>query len=191
MLPEDVDEAKATLAAAGFVDYYAEKPYDRTWIYRSWCPACGAICDIIWTLPNHRVTVDEYWITGGDACTIRGEALRLIPPEEVIRAKLYIVQKDRCDWPDLINVLHHSGHRMDWARVLRDVGDEDRPLLAALVNLYAWTCPREAVRLPGWVWPRLGLARPCPTDETAPRWPLLDSRDWFGEKPIAPNLRGE
>lgn len=192
--PEDRDLAVEVLTAAGFVDYFDEKPYDRTWIYRSWCPECGAICDAIWTLPNHRLEVDDYWISGGDECVIRGERLRLIPPEEVVRAKLYIVQKDRCDWPDLVNVLHHSGHRMDWERLIKQVG-EDVPLLASLVNIYAWTCPREAGRLPQWLWERLGLAEPredqAEGGNAPPHWELLDSREWFGEMPIAPNLRGE
>src|SRR5215217_8075742 len=45
------------LDAIGYEDFYDTQPYDRTWIYRG--TRNGVVLDLIWTLPNHRVDIDD------------------------------------------------------------------------------------------------------------------------------------
>ncbi len=165
----------------GFEDYFDRDSYDRSWIYRGY--QHGAIIDIIWEMANHRALVDDDWIEGGAAFVANGIPLRLIPPEQLIFAKLYVMQRERCDWPDLLSVLNTQAHQLDWNHLIDIVGD-DRSLLCGLLCTFGWLCPDTARQTPAEVWQRLGLAEvPWSSNGTTlgrRRIDLLDSRDWFG-----------
>lgn len=176
--PSDRERVIAALTRAGFADYYRTLPYDRKWIYRS--VKAGVIVDIIWSMANQRAQVDELWFARARQLTIRGQVLQVIPPEELMWCKLYVLQRDRCDWTDLFNLTYARGRELDWEHLSRRLED-DVPLLKALLSLYAWLRPLDARKLPSDLWKRLGLSRPSsPSDD---RWRnrvrLLDSRKWF------------
>lgn len=183
----DRNKAIAALTKAGFTDYYKQAPYDRKWIYRS--IRNGVIVDIIWAMANQRAQVDEEWFQGAPSVRVRHEVLRMVPMEEFIWCKLYIVQRDHCDWIDVFNVLYAAAPRIDWAHVLKRLG-EDTPLLAALLTVYGWLCPERAKQIPPGLRRRLGVPRPKPQTSSRDRVRLLDSRDWFAanlprNKPLA------
>lgn len=181
ILPADRDRAVQAVTRAGFVDFYAQEPYDRGWIYRGFHD--GLILDLIWQMANYRAEVDERWLTDGPCTEWRGLPLRVIPPEELVWAKLYVVQRGRCDWPDLLSVLQAQGETMDWKHLIQRVGP-DLPLLASLVKLFSWLVPDTARHLPDWLWKRLEISPPVPADRKR-RIDLLDSRDWFGPSEVA------
>ena len=172
----------ACTIAAGLVDYFDVHDYDRTWIYRShdWA---GTIVDIIWQMANGRARVDGQWLCRGELLELNGRALRMLAPEELIWSKLYVVQRERCDWGDLLTILHELGGELDWDWLIGRVG-EDRRLLASLLEMFTWACPEQARALPMGVWERLQVARPHAGDMIAGdplrKVKLLDSRDWFG-----------
>src|SRR5579884_2393653 len=111
---------------AGFRDLYDENPYDRTWIYRG--VQDGTIVDLIWAIGNHRASVDEQWFTRGREIEVHGYSLRIAPVEEFFWSKLYMLIRDRTDWPDLLNILYAAGAEMDWEDFLNRVR-VDCPLL--------------------------------------------------------------
>jgi hypothetical protein len=165
---------------AGLVDYFDQQEYDRSWIYRG--IRDGVIVDVIWDMANHRAPVDEAWLTRGSEIDIHGTRISLVAPEELIWAKLYIVQRDRCDWPDLMNIIDAQGQRLDWGHLLRRAG-EDVLLLGAMMSLFGWLCPVRARELPAWIWSRMGIAvaEAGPSCHDDPRRvALLDTREWFG-----------
>lgn len=183
ILPEQKDLAIEALLSAGFHDLFDEKEYDRSWIFRGTVE--DVIVDLIWTSPNHRMEVDKLWLSEGPIVDIRGRSVRLLPAEELIWAKLYVIQKDRCDWPDLLNILSAEGPELDWPRLISRVGEKDAPLLGGLLSTFRWMLPEVANRLPKCVWPAAGLLPPeaAPhAEEDEERAPVLDSRDWFGPK---------
>jgi len=183
VLPSDKDAMVEAVLSAGYHDYYETLPYDRSWIFRT--AKDDVIIDVIWTSPNHRMEVDEDWISKGPAVQVRDRVLRLIPPEELIWAKLYIVQKDRCDWPDLLNILNDRAHEFDWNRLLRMVGERDAALLGGLLSTFRWLCPCDAMGVPAHVWRAIGMQTPDEWPHPGvgeERAPILDSRDWFGPK---------
>jgi len=187
--PADREREQHALKKAGFADYYEKLPYDRSWIYRSY--KGNVIVDVIWAMANQRAQVDEPWFQHAPEFTIRGERLLLVPPEELLWCKLYIIQRDRCDWTDIFNLVHEHGPRMDWKRLIERVED-DVPLLQAMLNVYRWLCPREVKNLPNSLWRHLAAtektmrARPPLHDRVR----LLDSRIWFGAR-IAKNQKLE
>ena len=179
--PEDCPRAQHALAKAGFADYFQKLPYDRAWIYRSY--KRNVIVDIIWAMANQRARVDDAWFRHAPQLTIRGERISLVPPEELLWCKLYVIQRDRCDWTDIFNLVHEYGPQMDWPRLIRRV-EQDVPLLRAMLTAYGWLCPTGVKRLPASLLRRLKAAeramrsRPPSHD----RIRLLDSRTWFGAR---------
>jgi hypothetical protein len=179
VLPEDAERMRAVVERAGLRDLYEQEPYDRRWIFRA--TQVGVIVDVIWAMANQRSQVDEAWLTRGPEVDLRGERLRVIPAEEVIWAKLYVFHRDRCDWPDVLNILYHYADRLDWRHLLVRLADDAR-LLAGVLSLYAWLSPGRARHVPAWVWAALHLAPPAAnaSDEgQLERAGLFDSRPWY------------
>jgi Nucleotidyl transferase of unknown function (DUF2204) len=179
VLPAERDALIQVTSDVGLHDMYERSPYDRRWIYRS---ACGdTIVDIIWAMANLRSQVDEGWLRDGGEFNIRGERLGVVPPEEMVWNKLYVMQHDRCDWTDVLNLLYSVGADLDWEYLIKRMGD-DTPLLAAALSVYRWMCPGRSRAIPGAVWERLQV--PPPRREAVPEidWhhsTLLDVRPWF------------
>lgn len=181
VLPEDRESMIEATREAGLHDLYDEKPYDRRWIYRS--TQDGIIVDIIWRLANLQGDVDEAWIEMGPRITLYDETLRLVPPEEMIWSKIYVVQRERCDWTDIINMLYATGERLDWTRLINRLASEQR-LLASVLLLFSWLAPGRARKFPEWIWDRLGIVRPeGGPDRDDDRIARLDSRPWFSPLP--------
>ena len=176
--PRDRDRAAAALTRAGFKDYFETRSYDRKWIYRS--TRNGLIVDLIWAMANQRAQVDNIWFERSTPIQIRGENLKVLPMEEFMWCKLYIMQRDHCDWTDVFNLLYAIGPRLDWDHLIERV-EEDLPLLKALLIMYSWLCPRMARRLPMRLWRRLELPRAAGVKPDVKRdhIRLLDSRHWF------------
>lgn len=183
ILPEHRERLAVIMSECGMEDYYNQVPYDRRWIHRG--HAGGVIVDAIWAMANQRAQVDAAWLTRGPEVRMFGEQFRVIPPEELIWSKLYVLQRDRCDWPDILNLIHATGPTLDWDHLLRRVED-DRPLVKGVLSIFSWLCPGRAGTLPCHVWKALDL--PAPNAEAAAqtaarRKDLLDARPWLFTEP--------
>ncbi|MDB6109376.1 MAG: hypothetical protein JWR69_1126 [Pedosphaera sp.] len=178
ILPRDRDPMIAALSNAGFVDYFDQRPYDPGWIYRS--TREGIIVDIIWSMANRRAEVDEIWFERGQPVQIREESMQVIPPEELLWCKLYILQRDHFDWTDIFNLLYAAGVYLDWDHLLERLGP-DTPLLHAALTVFSWLAPNRAREFPDKLRKQLGLPKPEKISEREHlrRVKLLDSRAWF------------
>lgn len=179
VLPSDKDKIIDALTKIGFEDYYPTLAYDRGWIYRA--VRNDTIVDTIWQTPNRRTIVDEHWFKRGKQVILRGEKLAVIPAEELLAIKLYVLQRDRCDWPDLINLLYRTAGTLDWDHVLWRLGD-DQPLLGGLLQVFNWVAPAQAKEIPARIREHFCLPAVTSKDLEVPddqRKILLDSRPWF------------
>ncbi len=174
ILPGDREEMKAALAAAGLTDYFPVKDYDRSWIYRA--HTGDVIVDCIWSMANHRTDVDRAWLTRGPVVEFGGENVHVVPPEELIWSKLYVLQRDRCDWPDVLNIVHAIGPELDWERLFHRL-NSDAPLLDGILSVFRWLVPDRAAQLPSWLWKRKRKKPRLPAG--CERVRLLDTRPWF------------
>jgi len=174
ILRSDRDAMVRVLTGLGLRDYYDQKPYDRQWIYRGYDGE--QIVDVIWQMANQRAVVDEIWVESGPIMEVDGEEFHVIPPEETLWTKLYVVQRERCDWPDAFNLICAIGPELDWPRLIDRVGP-DTALLAGVLSIFGWLCPKRALELPPWLWKRVGAR--VPIDGGQCRAPLLDSRPWM------------
>jgi hypothetical protein len=179
ILPADREAMMRAMTSAGVRDHFEQLSYDRSWIYRA--SRGDIIVDAIWAMANHRAEVDRQWLELGREVEMRDERLRPIPVEELIWSKLYVLQRERCDWPDVLNLLDAQAGSIDWERLLNRLG-EDAPLLAGALSVYAWVAPDRAPAVPLAVWQQLRLhppAGPRSPDLVQGRANLLDSRPWF------------
>lgn len=177
--PPDRERAIDALRRAGFEDYFERQSYDRSWIFRGFKE--DVIFDVIWDLPNHRVAIDDVWFEHAQAFWLRGRLLAAVPAEEMIRVKLYVMQRERCDWVDILNVLAGAAERIDWHRLVQRMG-RDVPLLQAVLALFNWMSPNRATAIPAWLREQFALASsdiddPAAVEERRVR--LFDSRPWF------------
>lgn len=180
VLPEDRDRMIEALGELGFRDYFEVKGYDRWWIYRSHRE--GTIVDTIWAMANHRQQIDSLWMSGPEV-NLRGRRIRVLPAEAMLWDKLYIMQRDRCDWPDVLNLLYAAGVRVDWDMLLGRICD-DIPLMAGALSVFRWIAPGKAAEFPEWLWERVGLSARAPEITAGAlydkrRVDLLDRRPWF------------
>lgn len=179
VLPTDKDKVIDALTKIGFEDYHPTLAYDRGWIYRA--VRNEVIVDIIWQTPNRRSVVDEQWFQRSRPVVLRNEKLAVVPAEELLAIKLYVLQRDRCDWPDLMNLLYQTAGTLDWDHVLYRMAD-DKPLLAGLLHVFNWVAPAQAKQIPQRIREHFSLPEVAPHDLEIPdtqRKALLDSRPWF------------
>lgn len=177
--PDDRERAIGALREAGFDDYFAREAYDRSWIFRGFRQE--VLFDVFWDLPNHRVTIDDAWFQRALPLSIRGRTFSLVPVEELVRIKLYVFQRERCDWVDVLNVLATAGERIDWHWLVERIG-RDLPLLQAVLALFNWMSPNRAGSIPAWLRARFALSDCEVSDPSAAerrRVRLFDSRPWF------------
>ena len=166
------------MAEQGFSEYNAVD-YDPTWSYRG--SRRGFVVDLLWKMLNGRGSVDEVWTSQGWELTVRGVTLRLIPPEELVWSKLYILRRERVDWPDILNIIYAQGPVMDWHRLLERIG-EDIAVLTSIMSLFCWMCPGRRADLPEWIWKNLGLETVVSVDGPLvdrTRTSLFKANDWF------------
>lgn len=179
ILPEDRDRAIAAMTRAGLVDIHADAPYDRAWIYRA--SEDDSLVDAIWAMANLRTSVDLDWLTLGPEVELRDQRVRSIPAEELIWSKLYVLQRERSDWMDVLNLIDALAPRLDWERLVAKLA-ADVPLLGAALSVFGWLAPARGADVPAFVWAAAGVRAPDADRDpgiTRARADLLDSRPWF------------
>jgi hypothetical protein len=179
VLPANVPGALKALSAAGFVDYFFQKPYERSWRHR-WIRD-GFTVDLIFGLAHGRAVVDLLWFAQAREIMLHGERVKIAPPEEMLWKRLYVLQRDHCEWPDILNLLCAVGSTLDWNHLCNRVGD-DLPLLRAVLNLNDWLCPEGSGQIPASVRDHLRLPPRWENPEPGQhkkRVGLIDSRKWF------------
>jgi len=130
-------------------------------------------------MANQRAEVDKLWFEKAPCACVRGEPMQVLPVEEFIWCKLYILQRDHCDWSDVLNVIYAVGPQVDWDHLLWRLED-DWQLLKSLLTLYDWLCPKHARKLPSYLRKRLRLEPPKVQARLKHnRIRLLDTRGWF------------
>jgi Uncharacterised nucleotidyltransferase len=177
--PSDRQTMVELLSSFGLTDMHERLAYDRAWIYR----ACQGetIVDVIWSMANYRAEVDRSWLDSGPVIDLRGVRCRVLSAEVMLWTKLFVLQRDRCDWPDIMNLLYACGPHMDWEHLLHRIDGEAR-LLSGGLMVFQWLCPGRAREMPHWLWERLRLPAPhagTNGDIDSEHVRLLDSRPWF------------
>lgn len=198
VMPEDAPRTLATLEEAG---YSCDMTFPH-WLGKAHCGE--DFVDIIFSSGNAVARVDGRWFDHARRDTVLGESVLLVPPEEMVWSKSFIMERERFDGADVCHVLRACADRLDWPRLLERFGDHYRVLLAHLI-LFGFVYPGERARIPREVLDvllqRVRLEQPGETDmcqgtllsrqqyltDIGP-WELTDARltgGWMSREDIA------
>ena len=186
--PSHRAEMVGVLDDLGLRDIQDICPYDASVTYRAsdamseFAIESSVIVEVISGMKNHRALVDALWLSRAEQIHIDGLKLRVTAPEEMIWPKLYVLSRERCDWPDILNLLYFCGAGLDWDHLVQRLGP-DAPLLTGVLGVLSWLSPQSLRKLPAWLLPQLDLrhARDLADDEELRRRAsLLKSQEWFG-----------
>jgi hypothetical protein len=118
------------------------------WLGKAFCG--DEHIDIIFSSGNGIAEVDEEWFEHSRRVTLFHVDVGVCPPEEIIWAKAFIMERERYDGADVAHVLIACSEAIDWNRLLLRFGDHWRVLLSQLI-LFGFIYPAEQDRVPGWV----------------------------------------
>jgi hypothetical protein len=86
--------------------------------------------DLIFNSGNGLCPVDNEWFSRALESIIFDTPVKIVPPEELIWQKAYIMERERFDGADVAHLLLKCGARMDWDHLLDRFG-ADREWTAA------------------------------------------------------------
>lgn len=135
---DDVPRAAEALASVGFTDLGEQAIGDRQWIYHS--ARNGLIFDVIWRFANLVNYITPDWFDRSSSGEFLGFNLRFLPLEELVWIKVFVINRHRCDWPDVMRIVRAQCKRMNWDRLV-DLLGEHWLLLAGLVDVFDWQHP--------------------------------------------------
>jgi hypothetical protein len=111
---------------------------------------CGEnFVDVIFSSGNGVAKVDDLWFEHAVDEEVLDIPAKLIPAEEMIWSKSFIMERERYDGADISHLLLHCADQLDWQRLLYRFGSNGdwRVLLSHLV-LFGYIYPGEAPRIP-------------------------------------------
>ena len=152
----DVGDALRALHGAG---WRTELTFPH-WLGKALCG--DDFVDLIFGSGNGVAVVDDLWFAHAAEDHVLGMPARLIPAEEMIWSKSFIMERERYDGADIAHVLRARAPELDWPRLLDRFGENWRVLLSHLV-LFGFIYPGERDRVPAWV---LRALRPAWSEET-------------------------
>jgi len=103
--------------------------------------------DVIHASHNGTGPVDESWFENATQISILDRRELVIPAEELVLSKIFVVAKDRCDVDDVLHVIFAMRGELDWDRMIEKIGDHWELLLAYL-HLYRYVYPSHTHYLP-------------------------------------------
>ena len=147
--PADVDRILNVLGAGGCT----VEPTHPHWLGKAFCG--DDFVDVIHSSGNGVAEVDDGWFAHAVADEVFGVAVKLVPPEEMLWSKSFVMERERFDGADVVHLLRARAGSLDWVRVLDRFGDNWRVLFAHLV-LFGFVYPGERDKVPAWVMRELG-----------------------------------
>jgi hypothetical protein len=81
---------------------------------------------------------------------VLGIPVKLMPAEEMIWSKGFIMERERYDGADIAHILRARAGQLDWRRLLLRFGRHWRVLMSHLV-LFGFIYPAERAHVPAWV----------------------------------------
>ncbi len=111
----------------------------------------GYFVDLITGMSNGVFVVDYSWIDRSREGKVLGVSTRILAPEELILSKLFVTRRERFDGADIAHVIYSIGNKLDWERIVAEVGEHWEMLLWALV-LFHYVYPAHSEKVPQTVW---------------------------------------
>jgi hypothetical protein len=139
--PGDVEAATSVLESKG----YRTELTSPLWIGKAFDG--DEVVDLIFSSGNGICTVDDAWFEHSASSTVMGRNVGLIPIEEMIWSKAFLMERDRFDGPDIQHLVLAADGALDGDRLLARFGVHWRVLLAHVV-LFDYAFPSKRGLLP-------------------------------------------
>jgi hypothetical protein len=98
--------------------------------------------DLIFSGGNGIAEVDDQWFDHAQRDETLGFPVRLMPAEEMIWSKAFLMERERFDGADVMHLIRARQHDLDWPRLVQRFGEHWRVLLAHLI-LFTYIYPTE------------------------------------------------
>jgi hypothetical protein len=138
--------------------------------------------DIIYGSGNGVAPVDDQWFRFAVDDEILGVPVKLVPMEELVWTKAFVMERERYDGGDVIHLVRVCGRRLDWARLVARFGDNWQVLLGHLV-FFGFVYPSERGLVPADVMAtlleRLDRAMRAPPGERVCRGTLISRAQYL------------
>lgn len=142
--PADFPATLDVLSAAG----YRTEVTDPIWLGKAFFGE--DYVDVIYGSGKGVAQVDDGWFEYAVPDEVLGEKVGLIPVEEMIWSKAFVMERERYDGADIAHLIRSCGPRMNWQRLLDRFGVHWRVLYSYLI-LFGFIYPAEQDNIPGWV----------------------------------------
>ena len=139
--PGDVEGAMGVLEAGG----HRTELTSPIWIGKAFDGP--DVVDLIFSSGNGLCTVDDAWFDHAVKSTVLDHDVRLIPIEEMIWSKAFLMERDRFDGADVQHLVLAANGGLDGERLLARFGVHWRVLLAHVV-LFDYAFPSKRAMLP-------------------------------------------
>jgi hypothetical protein len=160
--------------AAGMLRMFAAAGFRTEMTFPHWLGKAydgDRFVDVIFGAGNGIATVDDIWFKHAVEAQILGVPVKLIPPEEMIWSKGFLMERERYDGADIIHLLRARAHGLNWRRLLDRFGPHWRVLFSHLI-LFGFVYPGHRDYIPGWVMEEMMTNLRREMDKPA-RWPKL------------------
>jgi hypothetical protein len=137
-------DARGTLQALAAAGFRTELTFPH-WLGKAYHGQ--DFVDVIFSSGNGHCTVDDDWFTYAVEGRTLGIPARLVPAEEMIWQKSYIMERERFDGADVLHLLRARAATLDWPRLLARFGPHWRVLLSHLV-LFGFVYPEDRDCIP-------------------------------------------
>lgn len=138
----DVDAALSALQQAG---YSTEITFPH-WLGKARL-SDEIFVDVIYSSGNQIAEVDDGWFENATPDVVLDTPVLLVPPEEMIWSKAFIMERERFDGADVAHLIWHQSHRLDWSRLLWRFAAHWRVLYVHLV-LFGYVYPGRMAAIP-------------------------------------------
>ncbi len=145
------EDVQTALAAFRKVGYRAETTFSH-WLAK--VHYGENFIDIIFRAGNGLCEVDDLWFRQRKSRRLLGQRVTLVPPEEMIWQKAYIMERERFDGADVAHLLRSCADGIDWNHLLWRFGQDWRVLVSHLL-LYGFIYPDYRDLIPRAVMERL------------------------------------
>ncbi|MBV8816420.1 MAG: nucleotidyltransferase [Verrucomicrobia bacterium] len=139
--PTQVDQALAVWREAG---YQAEYTFTH-WLAK--VRSAEVFVDVIFCSGNGLCQIDDIWFQKASRATVFGINALIVPPEELVWQKAYIMERERFDGADVIHLIARCGPTLDWDRLLKRFDKDWRVLWSHLI-LFGYVFPSKRDIIP-------------------------------------------
>jgi hypothetical protein len=145
--------------------------------------------DIIFSQKNGATHVDDTWFEHAKAITFLGQKVQILPPEELIWSKAYIMDRTRFDGADINHIILTKGRELNWKRLLMRMEAHWEILLFHILS-FRFVYPADRDIIPKWIIEELlkrvqeQLLVPTPQDKVcrgslfSPTQYEIDIKEW-------------